>query len=148
MENVTLTFHTADSDEDISGVLRKTFRVPLTEQDPVSMTIRDRTFRVKDLGAGGVSIETDGDFDAWCGQRLTSCSLTLAGDRLTDLEMTVAHCTATLSGCVILGLRWQALAPDDGDVLNKFLARMKQKVLANNDRDVDKDLEKEKKPLI
>jgi predicted small metal-binding protein len=148
MEDVTLTFQPADPDTEIIGVLRKTFRVPVTDQDPVSMTVRDHRFRVKDLSVGGVSIETDGNFDVCCGQLLAPCVLSLADDRLSNLEMTVVHCTATLSGSVVLGLKWETLAPDEEEMLNKYLTRMKYKVLADNDRDVDKDLEKEKKPLI
>ena len=134
MENESIFFQPLPEEDGAGSVVRKSFRVPITDKHDVSLTIGEKVCQVVNFSEGGACIITPealGDYDAETSIR---CELRLGHIRLSDLTFKVVHGTLGTSGRMHYGIKWVDPSTAALDAIRATVARIKKELLKDCDR--------------
>ncbi|MEJ5348829.1 MAG: PilZ domain-containing protein [Desulfosoma sp.] len=112
-------------------VVRKTFRVPVNEQTPVSLFIQGVSFRVANISEGGVGFLADSGNLAQIGQGLDSVELRF-GDRHLQAYGTVRHVTPLEGSGFLYGLSLELKNDADRDFMVDFVQKARERFFEQN----------------
>ncbi len=133
MENESILFQPISGENEALPAVRKTFRVPVAENDDVQVVLEGKIYSVLNISLGGISIVCDDIPDVECGHVRGGWELRLGQIRLQDLSARVIHCGSMASGQLLCGLQWVDLGEKEMNIINDAVARLKVSALGNND---------------
>jgi hypothetical protein len=117
--------------EDPAHQVRHSFRVPVSEKEPVSAIISSIAYPVSDIGPGGIGILVEDNQVFAVGDPLEDCRLNFKDTRLTDLTGKIVHCAFHDQGLWQFGIQWIDLTDSQEKILEQELSRLKKQVLAS-----------------
>lgn len=124
------------ADTDLKKIIRKNYREPIAEDDPVCAEIDGLTHRVCDIGSRGLGliIPSRGDFLAG-----TAYSITLhIGDNTVTLRGKVTHISPSEpSGECHCGIEFIELSQQDEQTLQHFLTAHHARLFGGTSRSAD-----------
>ncbi len=95
-----------DGDELNSVTVRKSFRIPIREQNHFSIIINGVSFPVEDINAKGAGVLMVEDLSFFKGQLLSGCELILGKDKFNDIECQIVHITSVKDSPPLFGVKW------------------------------------------
>jgi hypothetical protein len=109
------------ADADLQKIIRKNYREPILDDDPVCAEINDSTHKVCDIGSRGLGLIVP-SLDVFLAG--TAYSITLhIGDNTIALRGKVTHISPSeISGECHCGIEFIDLSPKDEQALQHFLA--------------------------
>lgn len=111
---------TNPADEDLQKIIRKNYREPIIDDDPVFAEINGRTHRVCDIGNRGLGLIVP-CFGGFLAGSLHAVTLHL-GKKTISLQGTVTHVSPIeASGECHCGIEFIGLNPEDEHTLQHFL---------------------------
>ncbi|HKJ99288.1 MAG TPA: PilZ domain-containing protein [Desulfotignum sp.] len=120
--------------EDAGQQVRRSFRVPVDPEEPVSVVIDEISYPVSDISLDGISFSVEDNQRFESGQTLSSCRLQCKNFVLTDLEAQVVHCSFPAQGSDLwqLGIQWVHMKNSEKKELEQMLTRLKKNALAKS----------------
>lgn len=116
---------------DEQAVVRKTFRVPVNEQTPVTFLINGVPFRVANISEGGVGFLADSGDVAEVGQVLEGLELHFGG-RSFQAQGTVRHVTPLEDSGFLYGLSLDMSNEDDRAFMVDFVQKARERFFEQN----------------
>lgn len=113
------------------AVVRKTFRVPVNEQTPVSLSISGVAYRVANISEGGVGFLAEQGDLAEVGQRMESVELRCEG-REMQAQGTVRHVTPLEDKMFLYGLSLDLHNDEDRAFMVSFVQKARQRFFAQD----------------
>lgn len=108
------------TDADLQKIIRKNYREPIVDDDPVCAEINGRTHRVCDIGSSGLGLIVP-SFGGFLAGSLHAITLHLDKDTLT-IQGTVTHVSPIeTSGECHCGIEFTDLGEKDAQALQHFL---------------------------
>ncbi|MGQ9483718.1 MAG: PilZ domain-containing protein [Desulfosoma sp.] len=111
---------------DDQAVVRKTFRVPVNEQTPVTFLINGVSFRVANISEGGMGFLAESGDVAEVGQSLEGLELHFGG-RCLQAKGTVRHVTPLEDSGFLYGLSLDLSSEDDRTFMVDFVQRARER---------------------
>jgi hypothetical protein len=103
-----------------SGIVRKVYRIPLTTEDEISVTIGNRTYPVNNIVDRGVQIACEAAADLEEGSDLGRVGLLMQGQSM-DVRAQVVYVTEVEPQSFVCGLALEFLQPGDEKQVRGFV---------------------------
>gem|GEM_PF-2511284 len=134
-EKNTLEFEEQDQfpslalkDEDAKKLMRGSFRIPIGNEDQISVRLEGAVFQVLNISEGGIGLliknPEGGLKEGWMGTLLMSIE-----GKEWNVQARVSHLSPYDSGDFICGLQFMEVSPQLEQSLNEFLSRTRKKWL-------------------
>ncbi len=144
MKTESIELQPRSEEKESAPLVRKFFRIPVSEKESVHVFIKQRKYRVSNISQEGVSIHSDNLSDLKSGEIYTGCELILINERFKGLTGKIIHYSPSASGQLEQGIRWVGLDAEQRQSLETGFLQMKTRVLENNDRKISKTQRSEK----
>ena len=131
-----LSFNPGPGKKESAPLVRKSFRIPVSDKESVQVFIKQRKYRVSNISQGGVGINSEGLSDLKYGEIYTDCELILPTERFKGLTGKIVHYSASASGRLEQGIQWTGLNAEQRQSLDAVFLQMKTRVLENSDREI------------
>ncbi len=136
MEKESPEFYFISEEEEGAKKVRHIFRIPVSDQDPVQVLIKQETYPVSNINQGGIGIDGDHQPEIILGEILEDCELIFPNIRILGLTGKVIHSSCVDFGPTLYGIGWMELTEGQTAELNAILSKMKVQALENNDRNI------------
>ena len=136
MEKESPEFYFISEEEEDAKKVRHLFRIPVSDQDPVQVLIKQEIYPVSNINQGGIGIDGDHQPKIILGEILEDCELIFPNIRILGLTGKVIHSSCVDFGPTLYGIGWMELTEGQTADLNAILSKMKVQALENNDRNI------------
>lgn len=136
MEKESPEFYFISEEEEGAKKVRHIFRIPVSDQEPVQVLIKQETYPVSNINQGGIGIDGDHQPEIILGEILEDCELIFPNIRILGLTGKVIHSSCVDFGPTLYGIGWMELTEGQTAELNAILSKMKVQALENNDRNI------------
>jgi len=95
-----------DDDSLDAAAVRKSFRIPLSEQNRFLIVISGTSFPLEDINANGAGVLMVEDQSFFKGQQLSDCELILGNYQFNGVECQIVHITSAKRAFPLFGVKW------------------------------------------
>ncbi len=138
MKTESIEIRPRSEEKESAPLVRQSFRIPVSEKESVHVIIKQKTYRVSNIGQEGVGIRSDRLSGLKFGEIYTNCELILQNERFKGLTGKIIHYSPSASGQLEHGIRWIGLDAEQRQSLEAVFLQMKSCALENNDRKISK----------
>ncbi len=108
--------------------IRRSFRVPVTIQDNISVVINNKSYHVFNLSPEGVNIANTDHSPFTIGESIENCNLILSDCHIKNLTASIVHCSCGVDGKWNNGIQWIDLADDDLKRISSTISKVRQRL--------------------
>ena len=108
--------------------IRQSLRVPVDNQDDISVILENKSYRVVNLCQDGVNIANPDHSPFTIGELIKNCDLVLPGGSISNLTARIIHCSCESDGNWNNGIQWTDLTENGLKQIAETVLTIKQKL--------------------
>jgi hypothetical protein len=132
MNSQSIEFNEEKNDSSLPKIVRKSFRVPVGDDNNTSVQIYGKRYHITDISIDALGIAVKGNSDFSIDQVLKGCELTLFDITIKDLNGKVVHLTLTEQKVLLYGIQWENMKESDIAHISKIVMEMKEQLLKDD----------------
>lgn len=134
----SIEFQDIQKDSKQVDIVRKSFRVPIQEDDDINVIIAGVSYRVIDISISGVGIVRQDMNTLSVSQVYTNCELHYPEGVIKELTAKIIHFTSSIDKAWLNGLTWIDVTKDAQKKINALVEKRKNDLLQSDDIDIQK----------
>ena len=137
MNNQSIEFQNIKEDSSSSGIVRKSFRIPIEDKENVWVLINKKRYSVRDISTCGVGILLENNSRFIIEQALLNCEFSIFNVSIKKLNGKIVHLSFDKGGNLQCGIQWIDMEKKIADQISEIVFKMKEQLLKNGNISVE-----------
>ena len=134
----SIEFQDIQKDSKQVDIVRKSYRIPIQEDDDINVVIAGQSYRVIDISISGVAIVRQDTNTLSVSQIYTNCELRYPEGIIKELTAKIIHFTSGTDKSWLNGLMWIDVTKNAQTKINALVKKRKNDLLKSDDIDIHK----------
>jgi len=132
MNNQSIEFDKINEDPSLPKIIRKSFRVPIEDNENAWAVINAKRYPIQDISMEGIGIVLDDTSAFSIEQTFTHCELNIFNASIKELNGRVVHLSSDLGKVLQCGIEWIDLKEKMADEISTVVQNMKNRLLKDD----------------
>ena len=129
MNSQSIEFNRIKEDSPLPGIVRKSFRIPVEDQNNIRLMINDIPYPVQDIGLEGIGITAGDSLTFVVDQALSNCEFHYFDRSIKSLNGRIVHLSAALGRDWKYGIQWESLGKEASEGIFSIVRELKEQLL-------------------
>ena len=137
MNSQSIEFDKINEDSSLPEIVRKSFRVPVEDNENIWVVINAKRYSLLDISLGGIGIVLDDTSAFTVAQTLKNCELNIFDVSIKELNGRVVHLSSDFGTALHCGIEWIDMQEKRAGQISKIIETMKKKLLEDDNISFD-----------